>query len=142
MRKLFIILLPVIFLAGCHFGSHKEVEQKYPDGSPKVEKHYTYHRGKKVLTKEVHYYENRQPKMEGAYLNNKRNGKWTAWFKSGKIWSEGIFKDDLSEGLRTVYYENGNKHIVGNYKHDQKVGKWQFYSVDGKLLKEIDFGKK
>ena len=142
MRKLVVALLPLIILAGCHFGTRKEVEQNYPDGSPKVVKYYTYHKGKKELTKEIQYYENRQRKLEGDYLNNKRNGKWTAWFKSGKIWSEGTFKDDLGEGLRTIYYENGQKHIVGNYKHDKKIGKWQYYSVDGVLLKENDFDKK
>lgn len=142
MKKLVIALLPLIILAGCHFGTHKEVEQKYPDGSPKVEKYYTYNNGKKELTKEVQYFENRQRKMEGEFLHNKRNGKWTAWFKNGKIWSEGSFKDDLSDGLRKVYYENGQKHMIGNYKLDQKVGKWQFYNEDGKLLKETDFDKK
>jgi antitoxin component YwqK of YwqJK toxin-antitoxin module len=134
-----VFLMMIIAASAC---THREVEQKFPDGSPKVEKYYANRNGHRELIREVQYYENHQRKMEGAYLDNKRTGKWTAWFKNGKIWSEGVFKDGLSEGLRTVYYENGRKHIVGNYKQDQKTGKWQFYSVDGKLLKEIDFDKK
>ncbi len=141
-KNLLLALLPLIVLTGCQFFSHKEVEQKYPDGSPKVEKYYSYRKGQKELIREVQYYENRQRKIEGTYSNNKRMGKWTAWFKNGKIWSEGAFKDGLSEGLRTVYYENGRKHIVGSYKLDQKIGKWQFYNADGMLLKEIDFDQK
>jgi antitoxin component YwqK of YwqJK toxin-antitoxin module len=142
MKKLLFILLPFLFITGCHWGTHKEIEQKYPDGSAKIEKYYTYNKGKKVLVKEVQYYENKQMKMEGNYNNNLRNGKWTAWYKNGKIWSEGFFKDGLSEGVRTVYYDNGNKYMVGSYSKDEKVGKWQFFDNTGKLVKEVDFDKK
>ena len=143
MKKIALILLPLlVFIAGCHWGTNREIEQKYPDGSTKVEKYYTYKKGKKELVKEVQYFENKQMKMEGYYLNNLRNGKWTAWHKNGKVWSEGFFKDGLSEGIRTVYHENGNKDMVGRYARDQKVGKWQFYDNAGKLDKEADYDKK
>jgi len=142
MKKLLIFLFPLLIIAGCHWGTNKEIEQKYPDGSTKVEKYYTYIKGKKELAKEIQYFENKQRRMEGTYLKNKRNGKWTAWYKNGKVWSEGFFKNGLSEGVRIVYYDNGNKYMVGSYSKDQKVGKWQFYDNTGKLVKEVDFDKK
>jgi antitoxin component YwqK of YwqJK toxin-antitoxin module len=142
MKKLISILLPLLIIAGCHWGTSKEIEQKYPDGSAKVEKYYKYINGEKTLVKEVQYYENKKPKMEGSYINKQRDGKWTAWYKNGKIWSEGYFKDGMSDGVRTVYYDNGNKYMVGNYSMDQKVGKWQFFDNTGKLVKEVDFSKK
>jgi len=142
MKRLIFILLPFLTIAGCHWGTNREIEQKYPDGTPKVEKYYTYNKGKKELVKEIQYFENRQKKMEGTYFKNLRNGKWTAWYKNGKVWSEGYFKDGLSEGVRTVYYENGKKYMVGAYARDQKVGTWQFYDNTGKLLKEVNFDGK
>jgi antitoxin component YwqK of YwqJK toxin-antitoxin module len=142
MKKLLFFLLPILIVTSCHWGTKKEIEQKYPDGSTKVEKYYTYNKGKKELVKEVQYFENKQKKMEGTYLNNQRSGKWTAWYKNGKVWSEGFFKDGLSEGVRTVYYDNGKIYMVGNYALDQKVGKWKFYDNTGKLVKEVDFDKK
>jgi antitoxin component YwqK of YwqJK toxin-antitoxin module len=142
MKRLIVFILPILVVAGCHWGTQKEIEQRYPDGSVKVEKFYIYNEGNKELVKEVQYFENKQRKMEGTYINKLRNGKWTAWYKNGKVWSEGFFKDGRSEGVRTVYYDNGVKYMVGSYDMDQKVGKWQFYDNAGKLVKEVDFDKK
>jgi uncharacterized protein len=42
-------------------------------------------------------------------MNNKNDGKWSYYYASGELESEGYFKDDVVEGKWTWYYPNGKK---------------------------------
>jgi antitoxin component YwqK of YwqJK toxin-antitoxin module len=33
--------------------------------------------------------------QQGSFLNGKRNGEWTWWYKDGKIKKTGTFKDGI-----------------------------------------------
>lgn len=39
------------------------------------------------------YHANRQKKLEGRLVNGEREGVWIEWYESGKIWSEGNYKN-------------------------------------------------
>ena len=136
-RLLFFVAITCA-LASCRF-EHKEVEEKYDDGSPKRVCIYKGSGENRELIKETTYYPNKQPQMEGTYVNEKRNGKWTYWYENGKVWSEGMFLNGKSDGKRVTYFENGKIRYEGFYKEDNRVGKWRFFDDKGRLLQEVDY---
>jgi len=137
IRILAFIILS-FFMVSCKF-EYKVVEETYPDGSAK---RVCVYKGKgegRELLKETTYYPDKQVQMEGAYKDNKRDGKWTYWHENGKVWSEGFFKNGKSDGKRTTYFENGKIRYEGFYKEETRIGKWSFYDENGRLLQEIDY---
>ena len=135
-----LLLSSLFILSSCRF-EHKEVEETYPDGSPKRVCVYLGKGDNRELIKETTYYPNKQIQMEGEYKNKQRNGKWIYYHEDGKIWSEGFFKKGKSDGLRKTYFDNGRLRYEGNYKDDVRVGKWRFYDEKGVLLKEVDYSR-
>lgn len=139
MQRILILLISAALLVSC---SKKSVEkEKYPDGKIKSEKTFNEIDGDKQLVKEVHYHPNGKKYIEGSYKGNKRDGYWASWYENGQLWSEGEFKDGLSEGKRTVYHPNGKLYYEGDFKAGERVGLWKFYDDAGKKINEIDYSK-
>ena len=140
MKKTSIILLLFSFFLAC--GGKQElfkvIEKTFKDGSPHIIKYYQTDE-KKNLIKETIYYESGKKKVEGTYSEAKKDGSWTAWFPSGKIWSEAVYSEGVENGLKTVYYDNGNKYYAGNIKEDKRIGEWSFWNKEGKLLKKVNY---
>ncbi|HRS53202.1 MAG TPA: hypothetical protein P5250_00660 [Bacteroidales bacterium] len=141
IHKILLTFLIIGITVSCKTDIKEIIEEKYPDDSPKLIRFYKEKNGEKEIVKEISFYPNHNKKIEGEYKNNKRHGKWTAWFEDGKIQSEGYFKNGLNHGSRKVYYENGNKRYEGKYENGKYIGKWKFYSPDGNLINEINFDK-
>ncbi len=128
------VFFPFLFFSCSQ--KHEIVEATHPGGTPKVVGIYS----GKIKTMEIKYYENGQKETEGCYTEKlERQGKWTAWFESGKIWSECEYKNGLKEGKSSVYYENGQKRYEGNYQNDTTIGLWKFWNESGTLLKEMNY---
>ena len=142
MKKLICTLAVIIIVSACNNGNGKKfVEEKFSDGSPKLEKYYKDNDTSKEMTKEVRYYPNKQEQMEGEYKDSKRNGYWIYYYQNGNKWSEGYFVNGLDDGKRSVYYENGQKRYEGYYDKGKQVGIWKFWDDSGKLQKEINYDK-
>lgn len=139
MQKLLITLLAIAFLVSC--GKTSVETEKYTDGKVKSEKTFKDTDGEKELMKEVHYHPNGKKYIEGNYKDNKRDGYWASWYDNGQLWSEGEFREGLSEGKRTVYHPNGKIYYEGTFKAGERVGMWKFYDENGKLTNEIDYNK-
>lgn len=137
----FWLIAVVLMLTGCASSTERVVESKYPDNSPQTVKYYKVNGDKRELVREEGFYQNKQKRLEGEYKNNERDGKWIYYYESGKLWSEGFFRQGKSEGLRVTYFENGSKRYEGHYKNDLRIGLWKFYDESGKLVQEIDYGK-
>jgi len=142
MNKIIYLFVIIIIISACNKGNGKKViEEKYSDGSPKVEKYFKDNDTTKEMVKEVRYYSNKQKQLEGEYKDNKRNGGWIYYYKNGNKWSEGSFADGHDDGKRTVYFENGQKRYEGYYNKGRQVGIWNFWDEKGKLQKVIDYDK-
>ncbi|MFU8844299.1 MAG: toxin-antitoxin system YwqK family antitoxin [Bacteroidales bacterium] len=136
-----LILLSVVFIFACKpKPPHENVESTYPDGSAQLIKYYK-NEAMEELVKEVHYFENGEKRMEGAYKNGERHGEWTAWYENGNIWSTGHYKLGKENGLKTVWHKNGVKYYEGEVVDDQRTGVWRFWNEQGELLKEVDYSK-
>jgi len=72
--------------------------------------------------------------FQGKFLNNKRNGKWEAFFQNGNRWSENNYVEGVFHGPYLVWYENGQLRIKGQYDMGKKVGLWELYDESGKVI--------
>jgi antitoxin component YwqK of YwqJK toxin-antitoxin module len=143
MKKfLSIFFLPALLLISCNGKTVEEIQEKYPDGAPKLVRYYNDDGKVKELIKEIQYYPDHNKFYEGEYKDNKKDGYWTVWYQNGKIWSEGSYSKGLDDGKRTGYYDTGQKHFEGNYDKGKMVGLWQFWDEKGKIVNEIDYDKK
>ncbi len=138
MRNVFILVVSVFIFASCTPKPFEVVEETYPSGSPKTVKFYN-NEGKEILIKEIQYYEEGAKKIEGAYENGERTGKWSYWYPDGKLWSQGFYKNGMENGLKTVWHSNGQKYYEGSTLDDKRVGIWKFWNNKGELLKEVNY---
>lgn len=141
--KNFIPALTLFIFAffGCSQQSITEVEATYGNGSPKTVRTYIENNGEKVLQNEKSFYKTGELKMEGAYKNNKRSGKWVSYYKDGTKWAEATYVDGKEQGMKTVYYKNGKVYYQGKMEAGERVGVWTFYDVEGGKT-TIDYDKK
>lgn len=75
---------------------------------------------------------------QGKYKNDKREGKWTSWYKGHRM-GEIEYLNGLREGNSTTWYYNGQKHMEGIYKNDKRDGKWFIWNEDGIMEKEGEY---
>lgn len=80
------------------------------------------------------------------------NGRWTKkgeaaaytgafveYFDNGKVKGEGVFKEGLLNGPRTIYGENGQKSLERNYLNGINEGASLEYYPSGKLKQNCNF---
>lgn len=139
MSSAFVVL---VSLTACKPQISKVVEQRYPDGTPQLERFFKGEGAKKELVKEVLYWPNKNKKIEGAYQDSLRDGLWIAWFENGNKWSEGYYVKGVDDGPKKVWYESGQLFYSGQFNKGKKVGVWKVYDEKGVLAQEIDYDKK
>jgi antitoxin component YwqK of YwqJK toxin-antitoxin module len=139
MKRIISISLLTALIFACSPEIERVVVQTYPDGKVELEQYFTYKNNDSILIKEIGYYPDGQKRIEGGYLNEKREGKWTYWFANGNKWSEAYYKADIRDGKSTVWNENGKKYFEGNYKAGERTGRWRFWDENGNLVKDINY---
>ncbi len=115
------------------------VIEEYPNGAPY---HIYYSKKGDKYKYEYFFHPDFQLQMQGATINNIRDGKWAYWYENGNPWSVGYYKNGLNDSTRTVWYENGKIRYEGKYKDGIEVGIWKFYDETGSLVKEADYDNK
>jgi hypothetical protein len=89
---------------------------------------------------EKHYYESGKILWSGVLKNNRRDGKWTAWYEHSGIWSIGYYKDGVPIGLSEAFYETGLLRFSKIYNDDGKLdGVAKYFSPTGDILAEIEY---
>jgi len=134
-------LLFTLFLFSCQPQIKEKVEETHPDNKPKLINYYQEVNGNDELIEQKEFHLNGQLKMSGKFVNEKRDGKWMAYFDNGKPQSQGIFIDGKRTGSAKVYFANGKLRYEGEYKDDKEFGHWKFYNEKGELIKEKDFNE-
>lgn len=77
--------------------------------------------------------------MTGAYVDEKRQGEWVAYFKNGKLWSRGSFEKGERHDSAWVYHTTGVLYYTGLYQFGKREGKWTFYDDYGNFIKHVWF---
>lgn len=140
MKRTLFALLILATLTSCNSTDlYEDVITNYENGNRKEVRYYQVNKdGSKTWVRETWYYMEGMKHLDGPIANDKRNGNFETYYKSGNLMSTGLFVDGIREGKAVVYYENGNIHYEGNYKNGKECGIWKFYREDGKLIEEIN----
>jgi len=138
MKNILYVFIFLTFIA-CDNPIIEKIETKHPNGDKEIVGYYQEIDGDEVLVEEKHYHLNGVLKMTGKFLNENREGEWTAYFDDKQLQSTGIYKNGLRTGVANVYYPNGQLRYVGHYEDDKQTGHWIFYNEAGKIIKEKDF---
>lgn len=156
MKKLILslaIILPFYFFSACaKKGSASSIDPDdtiqgrtviamNPDSTPKVVYYYrTDPSGKKTdeVIREIHYFPGKKKYIDGGLKNNKRDGKWVAYFQNGNLNTEAFYIDGKEHGDYRVYYENGKLRYSGHFTNGICDGEWSFYNHSGLLEKKIE----
>ncbi len=103
--------------------------------------------------------------INGQYTNNYKTGKWTTWYASGKIKSEGAYsplynwengewkewyengqlKSDIDYcnsnpcGKFRMWYENGNPKTIGEYVNSKRSGDFLYYYENGNISRKESY---
>ena len=70
-------------------------------------------------------------KLEGEYVDNLREGRWTAWYPSGSVFQYVNFLHDKKDGVWVQWSEDGRKIFEHSYRDDQLDGPSTDYPADG-----------
>lgn len=111
------------------------------------------------LKYQIEFYENGIKRKEGLIINNKKNGMWQMWYKSGVSNARVNYTNDTingngyeideAGGIRaivylnkgklngdaTYFYENGKRRKMGQYINGKRTGIWKHWKENGDLLK-------
>ena len=121
----------------------KEIISRYTNGTAEIEREYKIIDGKRAAVYEWEYYEDGNKLKEGALSKNeKRDGNWKAYYRDGKLWSEGDYSDGVRQGKTITYHSNGNLYYIGKFNKAQKSGIWKFYDENGEFDYDIDYDKR
>ena len=147
-KILILMILPAMFLTACGGSDNggkkpKKVKLKknevvlnsYVNGTPQVVRKLKEVDGQQVAVYEKEYYEDGNILKEGPIENNKRNGKWKIYYRSGQVrnivnYDNGVLNDTI-----IGYNENGSLKFRGIFKDGQKTGTWLIYDENGNFLR-------
>jgi antitoxin component YwqK of YwqJK toxin-antitoxin module len=139
MRKIILFLFASILLYSCGTKIEEIVEERFPDGKPKLVRFYEVSDEGRELLKEIAYYRNGYVRVEGELKNGVKHGKWVYWYENGHKWSEGNFVEGRRDGVHRTYHDNGSRYTEGRWELGVRRGIWQYWTPEGALEKEINY---
>ena len=119
--------------------------------------------GRSVPAAEILIVNPRQVKLEGQYVDGKKDGKWVSYYASGEPAKVETFKNGIQEGpaveffldgsiLSEVLYKEGRPdgpyvryslprmvEEKGNFKNGKRVGKWETYFPSSRIIESETF---
>jgi len=69
------------------------------------------------------------------------NGKWKQYFLNGNIKLEGTYRQGKRDGSQQYYHPNGKIYSSGLYQNDIKVGKWIYNNAEGIIDTTINYNE-
>jgi antitoxin component YwqK of YwqJK toxin-antitoxin module len=110
MKKYFFYAL-ILTLAACHFSKTETIEKKDENGKL-------------------------SERFERRTSDFAKEGKFQAFFPSGKLRQESYYRNDSIDGVQKFFYENGQVEIIEHLKNGSFEGKYQHFYPDGTLDNE------
>lgn len=101
-------------------------------GGAKPKSELTWHGGKLNGIKKLYNQENFKLQEEGMFVNNLREGVAKWYSLDGKIIIEYNYKHGQLEGKMKTFYKNGNSTTEGTYVNNDLEGEYFEYYEDGK----------
>lgn len=109
----------------------------------------------------VYYHKNGPKEKEGSYIDNKKEGEWREWNKTGDLSAVNHFKagkmvgrnvswfdnkklndstilDENGNGKSISFFDNGAHESEGSYTGGEKHGSWTYYFKDIRNQKSME----
>ena len=80
------------------------------------------------------WHDNGQLKMQGQYINDKREGRYSWWHRNGQRSLTGAYKTGNKTGTWVWWHPNGMKQIEGTYQSDLESGVWTWWDESGNVI--------
>lgn len=139
MNKYFSLLIIILLSVACKPTIVNVVEETFNDGSTKMIMEYEISYGDSIPIHRVDYHLDGSKRMEGYFLDGKRDGEWLSWHENGKIWSKGYFKEGERTGKSWIYYKSGKPYMKGSYSNGKKTGQWLVFDEEGIVIGDQTF---
>jgi antitoxin component YwqK of YwqJK toxin-antitoxin module len=68
-----------------------------------------------------------------------KQGKYQAFYPSGKLLEESLYENDTLHGERKLFYENGKTQSIERLEHGRFIGKYQKFYENGQLANEGEY---
>ena len=79
-------------------------------------------------------YDNGNIRYKGNFIDDKADGIFYYYYKSGELKLEKEFFHSGSAAATYVYYKNGNLKASGLYVNEQKDSTWNYYNRDSVII--------
>lgn len=89
----------------------------------------------------IYFYDSVQTQVssKGVYVDNKREGIWTEYYKNGKPRSMFTYKNNHIDGAAKIFYETGGLAEEGFWRTNRWIGEYRYYKPSGSLAYEWYF---
>ncbi len=74
--------------------------------------------------------------MKGNIIKGDNEGKWVYFYPSGKLESEGYYKNNRPDSIWTWYFPDGKIKENGLFIKGQRHGDWKMYDEAGTVTME------
>jgi antitoxin component YwqK of YwqJK toxin-antitoxin module len=109
-----------------------------PNG--KIEEGY-FNKGRKEGVWIKYHPDGKTPLLKGNYINNRPEGEYKRFFKTGKVKESGAFGKEHYKGDLTRYHTNGKVAYSGSYNNDgMESGSIKYYYENGNI--ELEYTAK
>lgn len=85
------------------------------------------------------WHANGRIKVDGAYADGLKVGRWTFWHANGRRQEEGEFRADREEGVWARWYESGHPLDAGGYRDGARWGRWTRWHPNGEKAEEGEY---
>ncbi len=73
---------------------------------------------------------------ELIFTNDKKNGRHTHYYSTGKVNFYQEYKDGFFDGDYVLFFEDGKIKQKGRFEHGRCVGEWLLYSYVGEIIEK------
>lgn len=111
----------------------RTVTQKYPDGSPQIERQVTRYSDERLVNDGAYreYFPNGQIFVEGAYEKGDQQGQWTYWHDNGQKNRTVNYTNGVPDGSWEVYRRDGSLEAKRSFVNGSRNGEWTVYDTNG-----------
>ncbi|MCQ2973660.1 MAG: hypothetical protein MJ211_02475 [Bacteroidales bacterium] len=81
----------------------------------------------------------KQISSKGNYVDNRKQGVWTEYYRNGNMKSSITYKDNNQDGYVKLYYEDGTLSEEGIWKINKWVGEYKYFRPSGQIAYEWEF---
>lgn len=138
MKKLLLFVAIALFFAACQDKTPRQVQKVihcYAETDiPYVTYIYEVVGTDSIWIAEKWYHENGALMLEGAVVDNMREGEYRGYYPTGELMSVGTFEKGKRQGKGVIYFENGNINTINYYCDGKPCGIWEYFDEDGNFV--------